>query len=165
MMNDILGEDFPFSENILDGKTALVCGASRGIGRSPLLLLGAGARVIACARNKELLEELVSEMHGSGHEALVLDLEDTDTVRACADSLADRKITILINNAGGPPRSPLLQNDLGTSMDLSNAISTHRTFWSRILHRGWKHMVAGGLSTSFLHRFANLWKESVCRIL
>ena len=91
MMNDILGEDFPFSENILDGKTALVCGASRGIGRSTALLLArAGARVIACARNKELLEELVSEMHGSGHEALVLDLEDTDAVRACAESLVDR---------------------------------------------------------------------------
>ena len=30
-MNNILGEDFPFSENILDGETALVCGASRGI--------------------------------------------------------------------------------------------------------------------------------------
>ena len=104
MMNDILGEDFPFSENILDGKTALVCGASRGIGRIHRAApCQGGARVIACARNKEMLEELVSEMHGSGHEALVLDLEDTDAVRACADSLADREITILINNAGGPP--------------------------------------------------------------
>lgn len=112
-MNDILGEDFPFSENILDGETALVCGASRGIGRSTALLLAkAGARVIACARNQDLLDSLVSEMHGSGHEALVLDLEDLDAVSMCAKSLADREITILINNAGGPPRSPLLQNDL-----------------------------------------------------
>ena len=55
-MNDILGEDFPFSENILDGETALVCGASRGIGRSTALLLAkAGARVIACAQNQDLL--------------------------------------------------------------------------------------------------------------
>ena len=109
-MNDILGEDFPFSENILDGETALVCGASRGIGRSTALLLAkAGARVIACARNQDLLDSLVSEMHGSGHEALVLDLEDLDAVSMCA---ADREITILINKAGGPPRSPLLQNDL-----------------------------------------------------
>ena len=97
-MNDILGEDFPFSENILDGETALVCGASRGIGRSTALLLAkAGARVIACARNQDLLDSLVSEMHGSGHEALVLDLEDLDAVSMCAKSLADREITILIN--------------------------------------------------------------------
>ena len=76
-MDDILGEDFPFSENVLNGKTALVCGASRGIGRSTALLLArAGARVVACARNQEMLEDLVSEMHGSGHEALVLKIED-----------------------------------------------------------------------------------------
>ena len=68
--------------------------------------------MIACARNQDLLDSLISEMCGSGHEALVLDLEDLDAVSLCAKSLADREITILINNAGGPPRSPLLQNEL-----------------------------------------------------
>ena len=43
--------DFPFAEGVLEGRTALVCGSSKGIGRSCALMLArAGAKVIACAR-------------------------------------------------------------------------------------------------------------------
>ena len=81
-MSDMLNEGFPFAENALAGRTALVCGASAGIGRATAQMLArAGARVIACARSADALEELVAELHGSGHEMLVLDLEDAEAVR------------------------------------------------------------------------------------
>ena len=76
MEKNLLGRDFPFADGILDGKTALVCGASKGIGRATALVLArAGCRVIACARSVEELESLIEEMHGFGHEKLVLDME------------------------------------------------------------------------------------------
>ena len=81
-MSDMLNDGFPFAENALTGRTALVCGASAGIGRATAQMLArAGARGIACARSADALEELVAELHGSGHEMLVLDLEDIEAVR------------------------------------------------------------------------------------
>ena len=107
-MTDLLNENFPYADNILAGRTALVCGASKGIGRaSALMLARAGARVIACARSAEILDELIGELHGSGHEALVLDLEDVEAVRETVLGLG--VVEIVINNAGGPPGGPLPQ--------------------------------------------------------
>ena len=45
------------------------------------MLARAGARVVACARSADALDSLVAEMHGEGHEAVALDLEDVDAVR------------------------------------------------------------------------------------
>ena len=71
MSDKLLRDEFPFAEGILEGKTALVCGASKGIGRAVALMLArAGARVIACARSVDDLDSLVSEMHGQGHRYL-----------------------------------------------------------------------------------------------
>ena len=76
MGKNLLESDFPFAEGILNGKTALVCGASKGIGRATALVLArAGCRIIACARSVEDLESLMIEMHGSGHEYLALDMK------------------------------------------------------------------------------------------
>ena len=48
MGSDLVGSEFPFAEGILSGNTALVCGASKGIGRACALMLArGGARVIA----------------------------------------------------------------------------------------------------------------------
>ena len=110
-MTDLLNDNFPYAENILAGRTALVCGASKGIGRaSAMMLARAGARVIACARSAEILDELIGELHGSGHETLVLDLEDVEAVREVVLGLG--VVDIVINNAGGPPGGPLLGNNL-----------------------------------------------------
>ncbi|MAS88283.1 MAG: hypothetical protein CMA33_00255, partial [Euryarchaeota archaeon] len=112
MMNDgLLNDGFPFADGVLDGQTALVCGASKGIGRACALVLArAGARVVACARSVANLDSLVAEMHGDGHEALALDLEDLSAVR---DAISDMgTIHILVNNSGGPPGGPLLENNL-----------------------------------------------------
>ena len=111
MTNELLSDGFPFADGVLDGRTALVCGASKGIGRACALMLArAGARVVACARSADALDSLVAEMHGEGHEAVALDLEDVDAVREAVANLGT--IHILLNNSGGPPGGPLLENTL-----------------------------------------------------
>ena len=108
---NLLGRDFPFADGILDGKTALVCGASKGIGRATALVLArAGCRVIACARSVEELESLIEEMHGFGHEKLVLDMESLEGISSSVSDLDS--VDILINNSGGPPGGPLLDNSI-----------------------------------------------------
>lgn len=111
MNEELLNDGFPFAEGVLDGKTALVCGASKGIGRACALMLArAGARVIACARSADDLDSLVNEMHGEGHEGVLLDLEDLGAVRDAISGIGT--IHILLNNSGGPPGGPLLENTL-----------------------------------------------------
>ena len=111
MSQNLLGEGFPFAEGVLEGKTALVCGASKGIGRAVALMLArAGAKVIACARSVKDLDSLVPEMHGEGHKSLELDLEDTEAVSHAVANM--ETIHILINNSGGPPGGALLENTL-----------------------------------------------------
>lgn len=90
----------------LTGKTALVTGASRGIGRS--IALGyaeAGADVAILARNTCALEELAGEIETLGRRAVILtcDVDDHDQVhQAVATALTEfGQIDILVNNAGG----------------------------------------------------------------
>ena len=110
-MEELLNEGFPFAEDSLGGQTALVCGASKGIGRACALMLArAGARVIACARSQSGLDSLVTEMYGDGHETIVLDLEDIDAVRDAVSSMG--VVQIVVNNSGGPPGGALLENSL-----------------------------------------------------
>ena len=107
----MLDDGFPFAEDALGGQTALVCGASKGIGRACALMLArAGARVVACARSQTDLDSLVAEMHGDGHEAVVLDLEDIEAVRQAMSSMGG--VQIVVNNSGGPPGGALLENTL-----------------------------------------------------
>ena len=111
MGTGLVGADFPFAEGVLEGRTALVCGSSKGIGRSCALMLArAGANVIACARTVADLDSLIDEMHGEGHRAIELDLEDIDSVKGVVSGLG--AVHILVNNSGGPPGGPLLENDL-----------------------------------------------------
>lgn len=89
----------------LDGKTALVCGASRGIGRaSAFELARRGANVVVSARRAALLDALVRDLPGDGeHRAVPVDLSDTEAaVEALAEACAG-EATILVNNTGGPP--------------------------------------------------------------
>ena len=110
-MEELLNEEFPFAENSLAGQTALVCGASKGIGRACALMLArAGARVISCARSQSDLDSLVAKMYGEGHETMALDLEDIDAVRDAVSSMG--VVHIVVNNSGGPPGGALLENSL-----------------------------------------------------
>ena len=110
-MEELLNDGFPFAEDSFEGQSALVCGASKGIGRACALMLArAGARVIACARSQSGLDSLVAEMHGEGHKTMVLDLEDIDAVRQAVSSMG--VVQIVINNSGGPPGGALIENTI-----------------------------------------------------
>lgn len=89
----------------LEGKTALVTGASQGIGEAIARRLAAqGAGVIVAARNLEKLESLAAELGSAGSRVhvLQLDLEDPERVGAVLKELPDSfsEIDILVNNAG-----------------------------------------------------------------
>lgn len=102
-----------FSGICLEGRTALITGASRGIGRAVALSFAkAGAHVIATARTTGGLEELDDEIRALGGTATLvpLDLRDADKVDALGPSLHQRfpKLDILVANAGMlGPLSPL----------------------------------------------------------
>ena len=89
----------------LDGRTALVTGASQGIGAGIARALAAqGARVVLAARTVEKLEALATDLRGNGSETHVLELDLSDTggigerIKNLPEDFADTDI--LVNNAG-----------------------------------------------------------------
>ncbi|KAA0969564.1 SDR family oxidoreductase [Aureimonas fodinaquatilis] len=95
----------------LDGQTALVTGAGRGLGRAIALALAeAGASVVAVARTADDLESLAQE--GAGQiQPLVADVLDTAFY---AQIEAMERLDILVNNAGGNKPMPMVDVDDAT---------------------------------------------------
>ncbi len=89
----------------LDGKTALVTGASQGIGRTLALQLAQqGARVIPAARSVDKLESVAEEIRSAGGQAhpLALDISQPGEIAGQLGELPEEfaEIDILVNNAG-----------------------------------------------------------------
>ncbi|MEI2728813.1 MAG: SDR family NAD(P)-dependent oxidoreductase [Candidatus Nanopelagicales bacterium] len=99
----------------LDGRKALVTGASRGIGRAiAVSYAAAGADVAISARDEAKLAEVAAEIEAHGRKAVIVpaDVLDGDAVRAAVDAaaLALDGIDILVNNAGGNSFSTPMAN-------------------------------------------------------
>jgi len=89
----------------LQGRIALVTGASQGIGRACAFELArAGATVVLAARNESKLAEAVAEIEATGGQAaaFALDVANEDSIKSGAKSILERfgKVEILVNNAG-----------------------------------------------------------------
>ncbi len=85
------------SSKPLSGKTALVTGASRGIGAATAIALaGAGAHVILVARKVKALEAVEDTIHGLGGTSTIapVDLTEPDAVTRLADAIAGRWPTL-----------------------------------------------------------------------
>jgi 3-oxoacyl-[acyl-carrier protein] reductase len=89
----------------LEGRVALVTGASQGIGHAcALALAGQGASVAVAARNQQKLDELVAQIAATGGKAaaFVMDVADEEQIKSGIKSAVSQfgKIDILVNNAG-----------------------------------------------------------------
>lgn len=106
----------------LNGKHALVCGASEGIGRAAaheLALLGADVTVLA--RRADALRAVADALPSNSaqeHGWLAADMSQGDALREQTQTLAARKpVHILVNNTGGPPGGPAYSAGIAAFLD------------------------------------------------
>ena len=135
----------------LEGKTALVTGASQGIGRACALALAkAGARVALAARNEAKLQEVAAEIAAAGGtaETFTLDVSSEESIKAVAkDALARLgTIHILVNNAGITRDTLLLRmkrSDWDDVMqtNLTGAFLMTQALISSMMKARWGHII------------------------
>ena len=136
----------------LEGRIALVTGASQGIGRACALELArAGATVALAARNESKLAETAGEIEAAGGKGAViaLDVASADSIAAGAKMVLEKfgKVEILVNNAGitrdglvlrmkRPDWDDVLQTNLTGAFLLTQALLSAmlRNRWGRIIN-------------------------------
>ncbi len=98
----------------LEGKNAIICGSTQGIGRAiaeELALLGANCTLIA--RNEEALKAVVQTLDialRQMHSYLVADFSKPDQLRETIENFTTgHDVHILVNNTGGPPGGPITE--------------------------------------------------------
>ncbi len=128
---------------MLRGKTAIVTGASRGIGRAIALRLGRdGANLMLCARDGAALTEVAAEA-GDNACVMAIDLREADAAqRVVAQALVEfGNLDILVNNAGATKRGEFLaltDEDWmdGYALKLHGAVRMVRSAWPELAQRG-----------------------------
>jgi 3-oxoacyl-[acyl-carrier protein] reductase len=98
----------------LEGKFAVICGSTQGIGLAiaeELALLGAGCTLMA--RNEVALKSAVQKLDialRQQHGYLIADFNNPDEVKAAIEQhVAAHPVHILVNNSGGPPAGPVIE--------------------------------------------------------
>ena len=97
----------------LDGKVAIVTGATSGMGRDSAKLFAAeGAKVVITGRNEERAKEVVDDIKAEGGEAIyvIADMANLDDVEKIFDATMEEygTVDVLFNNAGMLSMSPLM---------------------------------------------------------
>ena len=126
----------------LDGRRALVAGASSGIGLACAVALAEqGAEVWLCARRAAELAALVDELRAEGFVAHALPLDITDTAATEAALATLPAFDILVNSAGGARHSPAVETtpedfDFATNLNLRAAYFLTRAVAARLIAEG-----------------------------
>jgi NAD(P)-dependent dehydrogenase (short-subunit alcohol dehydrogenase family) len=131
----------------LDGKVAVISGASKGLGRAmALALAGEGAAVALVARRVEPLSEAQQAIKAAGGQAAIFqaDVSREDQVRRLEQDVgaAFGKVDILINNAGTNVRKPVIEFTLEewqlvVDTNLTSVFLMCRSFIPRLMGRGY----------------------------
>lgn len=129
-------------EKRLNGKTAIVTGASRGIGRAiALRLAGEGAQVVLCARDGNLMEHAVKEIERAGGRAaqLAVDLREINAAKKTVDFALDSygQVDIVVNNAGATKRGDFLEL---TDEDWADGFALKFFGAMRLTRVAWPHL-------------------------
>ncbi len=127
-------------------KVALVCAASKGLGRAAAEALSReGAHVAIAARGRAALEEAASAM---GALPVVADVSrEEDRIRLASQvAAALGPVDILVNNAGGPPAGPFEAHDIAAwrsaiELNLVSAVHLSRLVLPSMIERGWGRIV------------------------
>jgi NAD(P)-dependent dehydrogenase (short-subunit alcohol dehydrogenase family) len=139
------------SGKTLEGRIALITGASRGLGRSmALALAGAGARAALVGRDAAKLEETAAAIRGLGGEAQIFhaDVTSEQRVAELAREVDTRlgRVQILINNAGVNVRKRLTEFTFDewryvTDTNLTSVFLMCRSFVPHMLGTGYGRVI------------------------
>jgi NAD(P)-dependent dehydrogenase (short-subunit alcohol dehydrogenase family) len=133
-----------------EGKTALVTGASRGIGLAIAeRLVADGARVVITARKKEALDEAVAALGGPSVALGVPGKADdpehqADAVRQAIETFGS--LDLLVNNTGiNPAYGPIVDLDLGAARKVVEVNCIAALAWVQQAHRAWMKEHGGAI--------------------
>ncbi len=139
----------------LSGKRALVCGSTQGMGLAIAKeLANQNAQVTLFARNEDVLKEVVNQLSGDGHDYLVADFDDLESVKAkAAEGLQNGDYQLLVNNTGGPAPGKLYEAEIE---DFEVAIKRHLYVSQTLLQ-----LVLPGMQKANYGRVVNIISTSV----
>ena len=110
----------------LQGKRAIVCGSTRGIGKAVAIELASlGAEIVLLARNEEELKGVIAALKpGKNHRYIVADFEKPDELKdkAIIHLKEFGAVHILVNNTGGPAGGPIIS---ASPDEFTHAFSNH----------------------------------------
>lgn len=134
----------------LEGKTAIVTGASRGIGQAiSLTMAEAGADIVAVARTASDLEETAAGVRQLGRDCLTVPTDVTETEQVddmVAKAIAKfGKVDILVNNAGYSVEAPVVV----TGQETSGLIPGLKLNYQPYSEESWRMLVNVNLSAAF----------------
>ena len=137
----------------LEGKRALVTGASRGIGRAVALRLAAeGAHVAAGVRSEKDAGELLRDLEaiGAAGIAVLLDVTDPAAVATAVERAArpDRRLDVVVNNAGIGGVTPL-GGDARSDEEWARILDVNLTGTWRVCRAAYPFLADGGRIVNF----------------
>jgi len=131
----------------LEGKVAIVGGASKGLGRACAEVLAEeGAAIVMCSRSQGELEKAARELRDTtGRETLAFagDLDRPETVRDLVAAAVARfgRLDVLVNNSGGPP---LARAQGATEEQWATAVQRSLLFFARMCREAVPHLKRAG---------------------
>jgi NAD(P)-dependent dehydrogenase (short-subunit alcohol dehydrogenase family) len=147
----------------LDGRTAIVTGASRGIGLAIAQRLAtAGANVVITSRKQDSADAAAAQVGGSAL-GVAAHAVDEDAARSCVDKTLERfgSVDILVNNAGtNPAYGPLIEQDHARFAKTFEVNLWAPLLWTSLVVKAWMGEHGGAVintaSIGGLHQSPNM---------